>query len=91
MLLSSTEITDLICDEEHGGTPHLSNSEVILKGLTSESSLSTMNLNLTKRPDTDYPADPALGNPELYYESGRFLAEFTIIEKINIYIYNKCP
>ena len=81
MMLSSNPITELICDKEHGGTPNLSNPEVILKGLTSESSLSTMNLFLTKIPDTQTPPDPALGNPELYYESGRFLAEFTIIEK----------
>lgn len=81
MMLSSSEITSTICDEDHGGTPHLSDtSDIILKGLQNKN-LDNMNLSLTKRPNLVAPADSALGNPELYYESGRFLAEFTIIEK----------
>lgn len=81
MLVSSSEITSTICDEDHGGTPHLSDtSDIILKGLQNKN-LDNMNLSLTKKPNLNAPADSALGNPELYYESGRFLAEFTIIEK----------
>lgn len=76
MLLSTTSITSSECDKNHGGTPHIDNPSIILKAEQ------IMNLFLPTIPDTTKsPAEFARGNPELYYDTGRFIAEFTIIEK----------
>uniref|UniRef100_A0A6C0D0L4 Uncharacterized protein n=1 Tax=viral metagenome TaxID=1070528 RepID=A0A6C0D0L4_9ZZZZ len=76
MLISNTPISDNECDKNHGGTPHINNPNIVLKGEQ------IMNLFLPKIPDlTKSPAEFAKGNPELYYDTGRFIAEFTIIEK----------
>lgn len=80
MMFSSDEITD--SNSAYGGTPHKSDSKgIILTGLETYKNINNMNLFITRLPDLNYPTDNAFGNPSLYYDTGRFLAEFTIVEK----------
>ena len=64
--------------EDRGGIP----SETSLGNYNSVISANIiMNLNLETKPS--HPDEAAQGYPELYYDNGRFLAEFTLIEKNN--------